>query len=119
MSRYIDAEPYEQYLEEKIKLWRQREEEAHDLSMFEARRVHNALFYAKAQLKRIPTADVEEVRHGEWIRKRKFLYECSLCKRVVLIEGVNASCDIKSEREILLAMYPYCNCGAKMDGGIR
>lgn len=112
MSRYIDAEPYEQYLEEKIQFWRQCEEEAHDQSMFEARRVHNALFYAKARLKRTPTADVEEVKHGKWVKKNnvnyspfdgspEYIYICSECGRE------------ENKQE------PYCNCGAKMDGGTQ
>ena len=60
----------------------------------------------------IPTADVEEVKHGEWIdefksfnavgsgsAERNYLvgYKCSLCGRS----------EISKE--------PYCNCGAKMD----
>lgn len=62
----------------------------------------------------VNTADVEEVKHGEWIEdfkpidtvgmgsgKSSYLvgYKCSLCGRS----------EIKKE--------PYCNCGAKMDGG--
>ena len=59
-----------------------------------------------------PTADMVEVKHGEWldcvetgttvagIKVSGFVgYKCSLCGRY---EG-------KKE--------PYCNCGAKMDGG--
>ncbi len=59
-----------------------------------------------------PTADVEEVKHGEWIDNiQKFTspagvtkdylvgYKCSLCGRT------------ENRKE------PYCNCGAKMDGG--
>lgn len=56
----------------------------------------------------IPTADVEEVKHGEWIPtdiEQEFsgcideviIYKCSLCGRY----------EDKQE--------PYCNCGAKMD----
>lgn len=59
----------------------------------------------------VPAADVELVRHGQWIAKKKNLTEgaaymipltiryfvCSLCGR----EEDNAE--------------PYCNCGAKMD----
>ena len=63
-----------------------------------------------------PSSDIQEVRHGEWIRKRQFVYECSLCKRIELVEGVRHDCDLKSEHKILLSMYPYCHCGAKMDG---
>ena len=54
-----------------------------------------------------PTADVEEVKHGEWIRPTKLadmmhhdIPHCSLCGEVPCDEG------------------KYCpNCGAKMDGG--
>lgn len=56
-------------------------------------------------------ADVEEVKHGEWIlTKTEFgwngseypaEYTCSVCGR-------------KEEKE-----EPYCHCGAKMDGGGR
>ena len=51
-----------------------------------------------------PTADVEEVRHGEWIETyrglcpREKVIVCSLCGRV------------EEQKE------PYCNCGAKMNG---
>lgn len=61
-----------------------------------------------------PTADVEEVRHGKWLddikeimplngnilRKALVGYRCSECGRP------------EFNRE------PYCNCGAKMDGGV-
>ena len=53
-----------------------------------------------------PTADVVEVKHGYWIdRSDKEIismshpYMCSRCFRVEAIKE------------------PYCNCGAKMDGG--
>ena len=45
-----------------------------------------------------PAADVEPVRHGEWV-DNVTCYSCSLCRRV--------------ER----TKEPYCHCGAKMDGG--
>ena len=60
-----------------------------------------------------PTADVVEVRHGEWkvdteyyaddysecnVRK---VFRCSICGRT----------EMRKE--------PYCNCGAKMDGERR
>lgn len=51
----------------------------------------------------IHTADVEEVKHGEWITRKSIhkeeFYVCSVCK--------TATDDI----------WRYCpNCGAKMDG---
>ena len=55
-----------------------------------------------------PTADVEEVKHGKWIKVKdrgifgKEYYLCSNCKSR---NGLNIS-------------FNYCfNCGAKMDGG--
>lgn len=47
-----------------------------------------------------PTADVEEVKHGEWVKYKPAHYECSMCGKKV---GGNVS--------------NYCpDCGAKMDG---
>lgn len=53
-----------------------------------------------------PTADVVEVKHGEWIYNIKY-YSCSICsgKRFNLLLGTDAE------------FCPYC--GAKMDGGGR
>ena len=58
----------------------------------------------------IPTADVEEVRHGEWIIHEDDWFgdygECSKCgQSYVPLEGERLD-------------WNYCpNCGAKMDGG--
>ena len=57
----------------------------------------------KAYIENSPTADVEEVKHGEWIYNVKY-YSCSICagKRFNLLLGTDAE---------------YCPyCGAKMDG---
>lgn len=55
-----------------------------------------------------PTADVQDVMHGHWIKMKNFCliptYECSLCGRQIQTLG-NAR---KNS--------PYCHCGAKMDG---
>ena len=49
-----------------------------------------------------PTADVVEVRHGEWLPTRMENHECSLC------------------HDKYHFTYPYCpSCGAKMDGKRR
>lgn len=55
----------------------------------------------------IPTADVEEVKHGEWVKCQKlygigYEYVCSACKK-----------GIKQYEGQLIC----CECGAKMDGG--
>lgn len=53
----------------------------------------------------IPTADVEEVRHGKWVNDQGNEYRCSGCG----YSYINATSD---------GNYNYCpNCGAKMDGG--
>ena len=60
---------------------------------------------AEDDLKPIPTADVEEVRHGEW--ETDFCdYVCSVCG------GHISDCTLDDYSEP-----NYCpNCGAKMDG---
>lgn len=63
---------------------------------------------AFAEIRKLPSADVAEVVHGQWI---SFLdgdhimperyYRCSRCGRV------------ESRRQ------PYCHCGAKMENGVN
>lgn len=68
------------------------------------------LFVTKLDIQKIQTADVENVRHGRWIKNERYVYDsednpvakigedftCSECGRVSLREE------------------PYCHCGAKM-----
>ena len=57
-----------------------------------------------------PTADVVEVRHGEWQEKRwcdNFQHICSLCHKTARVHPQSVA-------------YKYCPyCGAKMDGGSK
>ena len=61
----------------------------------------------KELLEDVPTVDAVEVVHGRWIETYvydpdphdRIRYKCSICGRT----------EAKQE--------PYCNCGAKMDGG--
>ena len=75
----------------------------------------------------IPTADVEEVKHGEWELKsetrrffeeidEEFYVECPFCHRVYYVPF-----EFEDEKMLEYAKknYPYCNCGAKMDGERR
>ena len=71
----------------------------------------NGLFAAADQLKNLPTADVQEVKHGEW-------------KEIKCGDGMFDYCFICSEcsgttPSKAYAISPnYCpRCGAKMDGG--
>lgn len=66
--------------------------------------IHNVL----EKIRGIPAADVEPVRHGEWLLVRRMAacgeYKCSVCGRIETF-----GCFNKPENN------PYCHCGAKMD----
>ena len=69
-------------------------------------------------LKKVQSADVAPVRHGrweatEWAVNRSGailigrIYRCSECGRIIDLEHGETLDD-----------YPYCHCGAKMDGEV-
>lgn len=67
----------------------------------------------------MPTADVVEVKHGEWIEKNPQssrscrLVKCSECDDTYIV-AKEIKLDVWSEGR------NYCTkCGAKMDGGIK
>ena len=71
----------------------------------------------KTLLLRQHAADVTEVVHGRWcvskIRSIETVFYCSECKRTVTVGN-----DFFGEApQSVSAAYPYCHCGAKMDGG--
>ncbi len=99
MARYIDAEKikYTEY-------------------------INGDVTVSKCLVEKIPTADVQEVRHGHWILLRESEitgfnpefagrdpiggYQCSNCKEVAIFD---------CNDEFVLSR--YCpHCGAKMDG---
>ena len=93
MSRYIDADALYEVVTEKY----------YDIGA--GSYPYNIVAYDMAKLvKNAPTADVVEVRHGEWT-KPSMLSDpcCSRCKRPT---------------KMMFGVLPlYCpNCGAKMDG---
>lgn len=76
------------------------------------------------EIKKIPAADVVEVRHGEWVIKsvsyrmiddfdEELYVECPFCKRRFWV-----AYEFDDEKILKYARekYPYCHCGAKMDG---
>lgn len=70
-------------------------------------------------LKRLPAADVVEVRHGKWIeentRLRSSQFCCSVCHRTAYDPQPTRLKDWKKR-----CRYAYCpNCGARMDGGVN
>ncbi len=60
-------------------------------------------------LSELPAADVAPVVHGRWLhvefRYGFSTYKCDKCGRTVQYNG-----------EFIGIAYPYCHCGAKMDG---
>lgn len=72
----------------------------------------------------VPTADVEPVRHGRWIRgaskgwptKPSCLWYCSCCgEKIKYVDTLRTYQKIKRP---INEVNPYCRkCGAKMDGG--
>ena len=93
MARYIDADRLKDAFHTDTEHLQSRDEHLFDLIMFE--------------IDETPTADVAEVKHGEWEKRQKLYgvgveYVCSVCEKGIRqYEG-----------------QPICSeCGAKMDGG--
>ena len=94
MSRYIDAE--------RLVAW--------CMETYKTQSTVSGKAYVNALLTKVdscPTADVVEVRHGEWIKATPYSQEyCNQC-------GL-------TPKTIFGKLPPYCpNCGAKMDGERR
>ena len=68
---------------------------------------HYPVWFAE-QIANLPAADVIEVVHGEWKQNPycKRIYYCSVCGRHI------EDCTGNQNEH-----FPYCHCGAKMDGG--
>lgn len=73
---------------------------------------YRGLECAIAQVKKVPAADVVEVKHGRWIKSEDDycglnIIQCSLCREEWCFE-----CD----DDVKDLNYHYCpNCGAKME----
>lgn len=63
-----------------------------------------------SDLEDMPLADVVPVRHGTWLPIVSYnnTYKCSECGRLLV--------DITDGLKMVAKNYPYCHCGAKMDG---
>ena len=61
-------------------------------------------------LEDVEPADVAPVRHGKWLPIISYnnTYKCSECGRLLV--------DITDGLNVVAKHYPYCHCGAKMDG---
>ena len=65
----------------------------------------------------VPAADAVPVVHGRWELLRKggwtSVFVCSVCgRRETITESESYNSQLKMPKK-----YPYCHCGAKMDGG--
>lgn len=95
MPRYIDAEVLKSRLEDFSRWCKDGRKEGVD-------------FVLDCPLPDIPTADVQEVRHGRWVNESHLMYgpisaQCSVC-------------ELFSGTWLRNAPYKYCpHCGAKMD----
>ena len=103
MARYIDAELFDKKLAMEVYLA--------DDEDFTKAFVRGMELVKKAE-NEIPTADVQEVRHGKWIGYPSI----SISKRRRTVQSIiyKCSCCGKSNGR---AKSPYCkNCGSKMCG---
>ena len=99
MARYIDAENIPTLFDEEFKKTRKL------ISKGETHLDNLAEGFTEADrvIRKIPTADVVEVKHGKWLKVQELSprYVCTCCNHLYNNMG-----------------YKYCpNCGAKMDGG--
>lgn len=89
MSRYIDADEF--YVSQVARCWGE--------PIIGTCTSNNTLLYN--ELQKMPTADVAEVKHGEWVHG-ECVSHCSECGVETYPENIT----------------PYCpNCGLRMDGG--
>ena len=70
----------------------------------------NEIYIYQKRIEKIPAADVVPVRHGTWLPIVSYnnTYKCSECGRLLV--------DITDGLKMVAKNYPYCHCGAKMDG---
>lgn len=74
---------------------------------------------AFSEMRKLPAADAEPVRHGNWnIRladEMTLCLECSICGRKVDNIDLHHLLEAGEYGEAC-RRYPYCHCGAKMQG---
>lgn len=112
MARYIDAD----VLKERLEKIKSPSDEIFGMG------ITRGIERAETTVDMIPTADVVEVKHGKWklMSTEKFMdgsysskFFCSKCLREIGVCHEHES----DKHKYAKSMYPYCHCGAKMDGG--
>ena len=63
------------------------------------------------EIAEITTADVEEVKHGEWLEFDEKYYDSEFEAPIYRVRYKCSECG-----RMEWTKEPYCNCGAKMDG---
>ena len=103
MARYIDADMLLTELDFReidTTIQLKQGDEKHRLCQ---KGILSGLNWSRNIIYEIPTADVEEVKHAKWLKKRN-MYECSRCSYTMFANVPSG--------------FNYCTgCGAKMDGG--
>ena len=108
MARYIDADLFCGWLETVLEDFGEPNISIRPIAFG----TQNALRSVYDVIKKQPTADVQDVKHGEWLPVQYTYfglkrYECSECKD-----------DEYWQKRYIEHKEKYCpNCGAKMDGG--
>ena len=112
MAEYIEREAFLKDIEER-----------HCSPCKEAGEYHNGFMCAgcwvgdlRSEVIGAPTADVAPVVYGRWKLLHKgdwtSVFVCSVCgRRETITESESYNSRIKMPRK-----YPYCHCGARMDG---
>lgn len=101
MSRYIDIEPIEKEIERELTIGEIMPLSEHQKGALD---VYSAI-------KKTPTADVEEVRHGRWLPLIQRYHWADV--RTVSSGIIGFYCSLCGTEEKF--KYRYCHCGAKMD----
>ena len=74
--------------------------------------INRGLDRAETEIDMLPTADVVEVKHGEWN-----IGEINKFRGIVIVECGECDCVLELPMLDYGLNYHYCpNCGAKMDG---
>lgn len=106
MFKYVDIDHEIQEMQQVI-------DEHKNSHTFENEIASHAFKLMIEKFQSLPPADVAPVVHAKWIKLRHQMYTCSRCKRSIYLEGLNVTDE--NETSLLRELYPYCNCGAKMD----
>ena len=102
MARYIDADK----LGQRLAGYEQIFDENRDFS------ARNTILQIMHELNYTPAADVEEVKHGEWLDHEEMFYDGEFHSEYPMKGHKCSECG-----RVMWSKEPYCNCGAKMDGG--